>query len=81
MREDVRNRIEMLDSIVASLKDYPNFGGDIGVMKEVERLRREAKIEVLDWAIKTYLTYTPGASGSSCHAILEYEVNALKRKA
>jgi len=49
MREDVRNRIEMLDSIVASLKDYPNFGGDIGVMKEVERLRREAKIEALEW--------------------------------
>ena len=49
MREDVQNRIEMLDSIISSLKGYPNFGGDIGVMKEVERLRREARIETLEW--------------------------------
>ena len=50
MQQDVQNRLEMLDSIVASLKGYPTFGGDVGVMKEVERLRREAKIEALEWA-------------------------------
>jgi len=49
MREDVQNRIEMLDSIISSLKGYPNFGGEVGVLKEVERLRKEARIEALEW--------------------------------
>ena len=49
MQQDVQNRLEMLDSIISSLKGYPNFGGEVGVMKEVERLRREAKIEALEW--------------------------------
>ena len=42
----------MLDSIIRSLKGYPNFGGEVGVLKEVERLRREARIEALEWAEK-----------------------------
>ena len=49
MREAVQNRLEMLDSIISSLKGYPNFGGEVGVLKEVERLRREARIEALEW--------------------------------
>ena len=49
MREDVQNRLEMLDSIIRSLKGYPNFGGEVGVLKEVKRLRREARIEALEW--------------------------------
>ena len=33
---------EMLESVRASLHDYPNAGGDIVVMREVERIVKEA---------------------------------------
>lgn len=35
----------MLDSIRASLRVYPNGGGDIEVMKEVDRIRLESRIQ------------------------------------
>ena len=38
----------MLDSIRASLEGYPNHGGDIVVMKEVDRLREEVRRETLE---------------------------------
>ena len=44
MREALRNRIDMLESVIASLKNYPNFGGEGGVMKEVERLKNEGDL-------------------------------------
>jgi hypothetical protein len=31
-----------LDSIRASLREYPNVGGDIEIMKEVERIEKRA---------------------------------------
>jgi hypothetical protein len=34
---------EMLRMVVGSLQDYPNHGGDIRVMKEVDRIEREAR--------------------------------------
>jgi hypothetical protein len=33
---------DMLNMVVGSLRGYPNAGGDIEVMKEVERIVREA---------------------------------------
>jgi hypothetical protein len=36
---------EMLRMVVGSLKGYPNAGGDIEVMTEVERIRRDAVAE------------------------------------
>jgi len=32
----------MLGAILGSLKGYPHLGGDINIMKEVERIEREA---------------------------------------
>lgn len=37
-----RGQMEMLDSIRAALRDYPNAGGDVVVMREVERIVLEA---------------------------------------
>jgi hypothetical protein len=34
---------DCLDSVVGSLRGYPNHGGDIDVMHEVERLIEEGK--------------------------------------
>ncbi len=39
----MNGNIELLDRIVATLKDYPNVGGDIGVMTEVDRLIAEER--------------------------------------
>jgi hypothetical protein len=39
---------QCIDAIVASLKDYPNAGGHIEIMKEVDRLRREAVEEYIE---------------------------------
>ena len=76
MQQDVQNRLEMLDSIIRSLKGYPNFGGEVGVMKEVERLRRDAKIEALEWvcnieSMRNGLSERdlPGALASYCRMI------------
>ena len=40
----------MLDMVVSSLKGYPNHGGDIGVMAEVERIEKDARAETLEQA-------------------------------
>jgi hypothetical protein len=37
----------MLESVRGSLRDYPHSGGDIVVMQEVDRLRKDA---VHEWA-------------------------------
>lgn len=34
---------EMLDRIVASLREYPNGGGDVNVLHEVENLMQDAE--------------------------------------
>lgn len=34
---------EMLDRVVASLREYPNGGGDVNVMHEVENLMQDAE--------------------------------------
>lgn len=39
---------DAISAVRASLKDYPNLGGDVQIMTEVERLRREAQSEVWD---------------------------------
>ena len=41
-----RGAIEMLDRIRGSLKEYPNCGGDIVVMKEVERIVSKAVAKI-----------------------------------
>lgn len=39
-KEELAN--QMLESVRASLRDYPNAGGDVEVMREVERIKTEA---------------------------------------
>lgn len=55
VKAEARN--EMLGMVVGSLRGYPDCGGDIGVMKEVDRLvekaRREGAAKELSWVMET----------------------------
>lgn len=57
-RARMDGNMEMLDRIRGSLKEYPNLGGDIEVMNEVDRLvnnaRREGYLEGYEAARSVY---------------------------
>ena len=59
---------EMLDSVRGSLRGYPNCGGDIEIMAEVERIVRASQpldLKALAW-LRTLLKQRTGEQDSLC---------------
>ena len=66
---------EMLNSIVGSLRGYPDHGGDIGVMKEVQRIELEARIAEAEW-VRDHT----GASSGYHSRYLDLHIKELKAR-
>lgn len=66
-------RNDMLRWITGSLVGYPDHGGDIGVMKEVERLVTQAKIDCAKWVQDRWiLWYGSGTTNQLMNEVVRY---------
>ena len=73
-----RARVELLNSVVGSLRGYPDCGGDVGVMTEVERIGRIARIKAIEW-VKEHVMWSPNRDYQECR--ITAELRRLKGEA
>lgn len=69
----VEGRSEMLESIRASLKGYPDVGGDICIMQEVDRIVKEAIAPLQPKITEDYVVITSVAFNNYEEIVRKYQ--------